>query len=664
MTTYLDRHLATIYSPTWRNLTLCMTALLGTHVWGQAPGFWKPELQAAEPKSLLGKTSLSGMKLNLDGFRIEGDVLIDQQGLSAVLKPWLERELSLAEFEQAVQAISTYLRANGHPKAVVKVSRAMMRDGQIAVAIEGLSPRAVDYVKAPVAEPVLSVKGFRFKGVTKATPDELELAVAPWTGKPLKVSELQAPAQAVAQLLRAKGYTLAQAFMPPQKMAQGILEIEVHEGQVDTTAGVDGVVVFGAQDRIRPEVIQKILSRSLLPGQPLRPADLENRLLVANDLPGVQVSAGLVAGHQPGTTQIEASVKELSMVSGQVTLDTYGSRYTGRDRSQLQLSLNSPTGWGDQLQLQAVHSAKMNSHHLSWSLPVGWDGARIGLSQAGSDLSLDTQVVPVNLDGRSRSGNVFASYPLMHTPFEKISSQATYESRRLSNTLDSTPLNDRQLRVLNLGVMGESIGSGQDSRSWNINFSSGQVENVFDLGQALQMAGTAGHYNKLNAGLQFTRGIALDDMSSQWKWQVNLSGQSSSKNLDTSEKFQLGGPSGVRAYPLGEAFGDLGYLVNIELHRQLNETPLGAGSVFGFTDVGGIQLSRTPWDTQIATGKPNNYQLRGMGMGASINPAQRATFKLMWARKIGSNPNPTAALTDSDGSQSNSRIWLLGTYKF
>ena len=664
MTSHLDRHLTSTHSPTWRNLALCITALLGTNVWAQAPGVWQPELQAAEPKSLLGKTSLSGMKLNMAGFRIEGDVLIDQQGLSAVLKPWLERELSLSEFEQAAQAVSTYLRAHGHPKAVVKISRAMMRNGQIAIAIEGLSPRAVDYAQVPAAEPVLAVKGFRFKGVTKASEEELEEAVSPWRGKPLKVAELQAPAEAVAQLLRAKGYTLAQAFMPPQKLAQGILEIEVHEGQVDTSMGVAGVTISGAFERMQPEVIQNILSRSVTPGEPLRPIDLENRLLVANDLPGVQVSADLVAGRQPGTTQIQASVKELPLVSGQVTLDNYGNLYTGRDRSQVQLSLDSPGGWGEQVQLQAVHSTKMNSHHLSWSMPVGWDGARIGLSHAQSDLSLNTQVVPVNLDGHSRSGNVFATYPWRHTPFEKISSQATYESRRLSNTLDSAPLNDRQVRVLNLGLTGESIGMGLDSRSWNINLSSGQVENIYDLGQALLMAGTAGHYNKLNAGLQFTQGFSLDDTPAQWKWQVNLSGQASTKNLDTSEKFQLGGPSGVRAYPVGEAFGDAGYLVNIELHRQLSETPLGSGSVFGFTDLGGIQMSRNPWDAQIATGRPNSYQLRGMGLGASLSPVQQATLKLMWARKIGSNPNPTAALTDSDGSQNSSRVWLLGTYKF
>jgi hypothetical protein len=38
-----------------------------------------------------------------------------------------------------------------------------------------------------------------------------------------------------------------------------------------------------------------------------------------------------------------------------------------------------------------------------------------------------------------------------------------------------------------------------------------------------------------------------------------VNGQQASKNLDSSEKFVLGGINGVRAYPQGEASGDEGY---------------------------------------------------------------------------------------------------------
>ena len=47
-----------------------------------------------------------------------------------------------------------------------------------------------------------------------------------------------------------------------------------------------------------------------------------------------------------------------------------------------------------------------------------------------------------------------------------------------------------------------------------------------------------------------------------------FNGQVASKNLDNSEKMGLGGPAGVRAYPTGEAYGDQGYILNLEARAQ------------------------------------------------------------------------------------------------
>ena len=63
--------------------------------------------------------------------------------------------------------------------------------------------------------------------------DEVKAAVEPWEGKELTVAEMQKPAEAIASTLRAKGYPLAQAFLPPQRVDGGTLEIKVQEGVVD-----------------------------------------------------------------------------------------------------------------------------------------------------------------------------------------------------------------------------------------------------------------------------------------------------------------------------------------------------------------------------------------------------------------------------------------------
>ena len=48
-----------------------------------------------------------------------------------------------------------------------------------------------------------------------------------------------------------------------------------------------------------------------------------------------------------------------------------------------------------------------------------------------------------------------------------------------------------------------------------------------------------------------------------------LRGQVASKNLDSSEQMALGGAYAVRAYPEGEAYGDQGYVANLEARLLL-----------------------------------------------------------------------------------------------
>jgi hemolysin activation/secretion protein len=70
-----------------------------------------------------------------------------------------------------------------------------------------------------------------------------------------------------------------------------------------------------------------------------------------------------------------------------------------------------------------------------------------------------------------------------------------------------------------------------------------------------------------------------------------VSGQVANKNLDSSEKFSLGGATGVRTYPQGEADGNEGYLASVELRHNLND----ALQAILFYDTGAIRINQTPF---------------------------------------------------------------------
>ena len=70
-----------------------------------------------------------------------------------------------------------------------------------------------------------------------------------------------------------------------------------------------------------------------------------------------------------------------------------------------------------------------------------------------------------------------------------------------------------------------------------------------------------------------------------------------SKNLDISEKMELGGMYGVRAYPEGEAYADEGVLLTLEARQQV---PLPAGAtgqlhLAAFIDAGTVKPNHKPW---------------------------------------------------------------------
>ncbi|MCX7178390.1 MAG: BamA/TamA family outer membrane protein [Proteobacteria bacterium] len=133
----------------------------------------------------------------------------------------------------------------------------------------------------------------------------------------------------------------------------------------------------------------------------------------------------------------------------------------------------------------------------------------------------------------------------------------------------------------------------------------------------------------------------------------SLTGQLASKNLDSSEKFYLGGSSGVRAYPASEGGGAEGHLLTLELRWRLPE----GITLTAFHDNGRVTVNRH--NDYIGAATPNVISLRGSGLALAWQTSSGLNLKLTWARRQGSNPNPTASGNDQDGSLKDNRLWLI-----
>ena len=122
-----------------------------------------------------------------------------------------------------------------------------------------------------------------------------------------------------------------------------------------------------------------------------------------------------------------------------------------------------------------------------------------------------------------------------------------------------------------------------------------------------------------------------------------LSGQLSYQNLDPSEQFYLGGPAGVRAYPVSSNGGSTGQLLTTELRwAGVAVTPLHlrAQAPLRPRSYSPECQRRFPLAPQ-----PNSYFLQGVGLGAFGTGPDKVSFALTVVRKVGGNASaeiPTA----------------------
>lgn len=573
-----------------------------------------------------------------------------------------------AQGAQAVQVAQTASQAT-----TVAAATAAAQPGTAASAQETVAAVAEPVVTpAPVpvpeplppvqTEPRIRVDRFVLDGVQGAAQETLKPVVQAYEGRALTVAELNEVSAKVAAELRAMGFGLAQAFLPPQRVDGGEIKISVQQGVVDPASTV---AVGGDLTRVPVQKVQSLLDQAVQPGQPLDTTRLDKALRVAGEIPGIQsVKASLQPGEQAGTTKVAAVVEPTSLVNGMVWTDNHGSRYVGTQRVNALVQLNSPSGAGEQYAVNYSRSTGMSHYKLSGQGLVGEQGLKLGASWSEMKMDLGLDVADLALNSRAQIWSVYGSFPLLRGPRTNITLAANWDDKRLNNSIVGALIQERKVQGLTFGGQGDTVDGLNGQWAWNafasvakLDLPSGSDAKAVDD----QSARTQGQFAKLNASASRT---AYFRGAPGWSVYTGVNAQWSSRNLDGSEKFQLGGPTGVRAYPVGEGLGDQGWVGTAEVRyaHQLSTDWHSTWSLF--YDVGGLLQYRAPWQHALAEGRPNQYTLSGYGVGLQLNYRQQAQFKLIYAEKSGVNPNQTPAKTDSDGRNRSGRLWVIGTISF
>jgi hemolysin activation/secretion protein len=513
---------------------------------------------------------------------------------------------------------------------------------------------------APSADAVrISVKAFKLTGNSLIAEPELQAVLLPWIGKESTFSELQQAANAIATEYRRRGW-FVRPQLPAQDVSSGIITINIIEGKLGEVRIDDG----GKELRIRRSIISDTMTARQQPGDPLNLDHLERSNSILNDTPGIAVATILSPGKKPGDSDAVVKVSDKPMLSGTGMLDNNGSRSTGENKLSISVSLDNPSGRGDQINLNGNHSQGSDYLKLGYSLPFSRDGLRVGINASALKYHLiGEDFAAAEVKGDAKTYGITANYPLLRSSTRNMGMAATFDRKDYYNEAQQAPVSEKQIYAGLISLTGDILdGFGAGGMTlWGVNVTLGEVDlSANATNQTSDRAGpdTEGSYQKLGGNL--ARLQRLSDKSTLW---ALITGQIASKNLDSSEKMALGGPSGVRAYPVMEGSGDEGWQATLESRYNL----LPELQLIAFYDHGRIHRDHAAGYTGAQL--PETATLKGYGIGASWNKPGKYTLRANLARRIGKNPLQNTVVgkdfgEDSDGSYDKNRLWLTGMLFF
>jgi hemolysin activation/secretion protein len=468
------------------------------------------------------------------------------------------------------------------------------------------------------------VSQFRISGAESYPTEQLTELVKPWVGRRLDIAGLNEAAGAITRHYQGAGHLLSYAYLPAQRVSDGVIEIAVLEGRLEA------VQIVTAQDvRLRDEVVQAHTD-GLTNKPPLLQADVERRLLLLNDIAGVAARAAFTPGSSTGAAEMVVSVAEDEPMVFSADVNNHGSRSTGLYRAGVSLQFRDLFGWGDNTQARAMISNKgsLVSGSLGTSLPLGGDSWRVGASLSRLSYELAGSFRNLGASGSANTFGLDASYALMRTADANLNAKAAYEHKSLFDNMlvrpgVTDPANAKRNDVFDFTLSFDRRDSWGGLTAGSLVASSGNLQILNDELRAVDADGTPANasgpaipglvtdrsYRKAN--LQLLRQQAI---TGPWSAYLRLSGQLTGGNLDSSEKLGLGGPGAVRAYAPGEASVDQGILGSLEL--RYSQDYLGGNLVWSvFHDRGQGLINRRP----VTAAAGNDPQLSGSGLAVQWN---------------------------------------------
>lgn len=460
-------------------------------------------------------------------------------------------------------------------------------------------------------------------------------------GHSITVAQIFTAARALEINYARAGYPLMRVIVPAQEITNGAtLRLRVVEGFIER---VDVEQL--------PESVRGPIAATLAPllHQPsIRMKDIERRLLLASDTPGVSLSSALAAGSKPGAVVLVVEAKH-RMVTGFVSYDNTLSHSLGRNNMSIGLNLNSAFGLGESLYLRFSGLPNFGAEH-DWfdrnprnralagglTVPLGHNGLSLNLEASNTRASPRHEVNQPSFASQFTRYAGRISYPFIRsralTLVGRVSFDMQEEKIDIIAPIDLPISFDKQRIVRTAGIVRAYLpnnGNAQLQIEASFGLNALGARSAADANPLLPLSrqGADASFQKMTLDASIEQPVAQHLTLAAY-----AQGQTSfNQALTNAEQFGINSSRALSPLPSGRIQGDAGYALRGEVQAPF---PLATQGVFAsitpyaFGSTGGVRLEKpTFFERRTTTAHAYGLGLRFAGSAKGGSPGMFASLE-------------------------------------
>lgn len=356
------------------------------------------------------------------------------------------------------------------------------------------------------------------------------------------LSQIESVADKITQFYRERGFILAKAYIPKQKVRDGVVNLTL-------MVGVLGEVKSHGNRLYSDQQLSSVFKGMMT--NPVTSDVVEENLYLINDYPGINADGYFEPGLQVGDTRININVKNEDRYNANIRFDNHGTDQTGLYRLYGEVQGNNMLGYADLLKLSLLAASRPNNTQY-WRLnyqaaPFG-PRFKVGVGLSKNQFIVDQSVVltSIDLSGVVNVKDLGLTYVMKRSRVENYTLSMAYDRIESDLQIGTTPDVERRLdeELENISLQFDFDVLNESSRmlhQGNVKLAAGSFVFGVDPGQDSSYKIVSADYT----ALMFWK---LPFFGSDTRVIMRSNAQYSGANLSSIVRFSLAGASRVRAF--------------------------------------------------------------------------------------------------------------------